>query len=417
MPGDGFVTRGLDSPNFLQDPTMVLAIDAAFSTPNETLRPSTFECSTGTCTWPIYTTLGVCQQCQDVSFRLEYVEKGDRNLTRPQWGAGAQGASGYRLEDIFLIGTLPTDGQNGNGTVTSLSLIPVETFNIPIFPGPFVDSTAFKNATLPIADFYVAYTRGGFAAALKNDTPSLVECLLTWCAKAIEAKSMNGTLYETVVNTTTIQAESADAYGYPPVTAEFGPNATLRIANGTTQLLRDRIIANLPRYFNQDPAYDFVPLPGIWDFLDTPPYDFGTYLSNVTQAISNNLKSRSLGTRPVEGTAWSSERFVQIQWAWITLPVTSLVCSFILICATIVQGRSSKTLVWKSSALATLLHGLSEDTRALIDPSLSLSQIEATSEELRVCLSTEGQNARLVAVDDRRAGEPQSSIRLRGRVS
>jgi hypothetical protein len=213
----------------------------------------------------------------------------------------------------------------------------------------------------------------------------------------IDSRIANGVLQEKMLDTVVIQPQSLDNDTAWPITASFGSNSTFQILNGSTQLLRDWIMSDLPFYLDQDPAYDFELYAGIWKFHQIAPYDFGGHLSNLTKAITNDMKSRSSGTMPIEGIAWSSERFVEIRWAWIALPATSLVGSLALILATIVRGKKTKAPVWKSSSLATLLHGLTEETRNRIDQSSSSSQIEAMSKKLRVRLSSQDGSVRLRA--------------------
>ncbi|KAH7091082.1 hypothetical protein FB567DRAFT_264387 [Paraphoma chrysanthemicola] len=400
IPDRPFLTRGQSKSNS----PMGMAVDIAFNMPNDTRGPPPSTCPTGTCTWPTYSTLGVCHECQDVSFNLEYFcyntsatsNKMVQNLTRPQGGVLVNNPCGYIFKNWFLIGTDFSTFRNL--TITSLSAIAVSTFDSRDFR-PYANSTSYENATLPVANFYVAYTPGGPAAAMRNDTPILLECLLSWCAKTIEMKSTNGTISEKVVESTIITTNTSDKFGYAPVTATFGSNTTFKIDNGSTQVLRDRILSNLPLYLYQDPQYEFGPTPGLWNFHQVAPYDFNPYLSLVTNAITHNLQSRSSNTVPVEGIAWRSERFVRVQWAWITLPAVSLAGSLILICATILKSRRNHAPVWKSSSLATLLHGLSEETRALVDSKSTLSQAEAVSAKLQVRLSPRGEHARLIATD------------------
>jgi hypothetical protein len=382
------------------DPSMSAAIDGAFNTPDIPIRPSTATCSTGNCTWPLYPTLGVCHDCQDVSHLLEYFCKNHTSLDIAAMAGGASNPCGFRVNNTFVTGSI---GDVGFPHVTSLTTYIVDTFNASLTFGatgaPFWNTTMFSNSTLPIADFYIGYTPGGPPAVLRNETPVLVECLLTWCAKTLEARFENGALKESVVGSITIQPDTMDDTGSSPVVAVLGSNATFTIVNQTTQSLRDWILFDLPPDLSQDPEFPFVPNVGMWQFHQVPPYDLDSHLSNLTTAITNNMKSRVSGTVPIEGTAWMSERFVQVRWEWITLPAVSLVGSLILICATVLEGRKKNAPVWKTSSLATLLHGLSEDTQKSIDPEISSSQTEAVSTKLRVRLSSGRGNARLVAID------------------
>ncbi|KAH9861755.1 hypothetical protein J1614_011508 [Plenodomus biglobosus] len=376
-----------------RDPSMTPTIDAAFNTPDLDARPSRSTCSTGNCTWPIYSTLGICHQCEDVSSLMQYICK---NHTVLDNGADP---CGYKINNTLVVGLT---GRPGFRVVNSLFTGLVNPLKTPPIYSASADfnSTMFRNSTLPIVDFYVGYTPGGPAAVLRNATPVLLECQLTWCAKTLRAQSINGALQESVLNSITIQPDRKEDYGNSDFAASLGPNATFTITNGTTQLLRGWISENMPPSLSQKPEHAFEPSPGIWRFHQTEPYDINPYLANITTAMTNNLKSRGCGPGTVlrEGTAWTVERFVQVRWAWITLPAASLLGSLILISTTMMSGHRSGTPNWKSSALATMLHGLSEETRKCLDPDMPSSLMEAVSRNLNVQLSSGKDHMRLVAV-------------------
>jgi len=391
IPGNAPISRKLWS-GTSSDPTMSAVIDAAFNTPEVGIRPSTAMCPTGNCTWPSYSTLGVCGECQDTSTLIEYHCKNNTVLASGSSSSPALDPCGFKVNETFLVGST---GLVGSRIVTSLTTLIVNTSNTPSRFGPFANTTRFPGATLPIADFYVGYTPGGPAAVMRNETPVLIECLLTWCVKTLQAQVNNGDLKESILDTITIQPDSYNAPS--PIVATLGSNATFNIVNQTTEIFRDWVISNLPPMLSQNPEFPWGSYTGIWNFHQVPPHDFKGHLSNLTRAITNNLKSREVGTVPIAGTAWTMEKIVQIRWAWISLPAISLIGSLVLICATILEGRRTNAPVWKSSSLATLLHGLSEETQKRIDPELSSSQTEAMSTKLRVRLSTLKGDARLVA--------------------
>lgn len=160
-----------------KDPTMSLAIDSAFDSPDIDPRPSTSICPTGNCTWPTYSTLGVCHECQDVSDLLQYICQNNTSLKYAGGSGGAANPCGFRVNNTFIVGS---SGTAGYRKVTSLSTFIVQTFIGLDALGPFFNTTVYANATLPIADFYIGYTPGGPSAVLRNDTPPvLLECLLT----------------------------------------------------------------------------------------------------------------------------------------------------------------------------------------------------------------------------------------------
>ncbi|RYN99288.1 hypothetical protein AA0120_g1698 [Alternaria tenuissima] len=283
-------TRRLGFDNNNRDPTMTLAIDTVLNTPEIAMRPSTAQCSTANCTWPSYATLGVGHTCQDVSYLLQYICENNTKLALPQQAVSAVDPCGYKVNDTFVTGV---EGNLGFRKVTSLSTLVVETFDFESSGNHFWNTTAFHNSTLPILDFYIAYTPGGPEAALRNQTPVLLECLLTWNVHTIDSRIVNGMLQERVLDTVVVQPQSLDNSTAWPITASLGSNNTFQILNGTTQLLRDWILSDFPFYLDQDPAYDFELYSGMWNFHQIPPYDFESHISNLTKAITNDMKSRS----------------------------------------------------------------------------------------------------------------------------
>jgi hypothetical protein len=89
-------------------------------------RSSTATCSTGNCTWPLYPTLGVCHDCEDVSHLLEYFCKNHTSLDIAAIPRGALDPCGFRVNNTFVVGL---DGDLGFRQATSLSTVFVDTFN------------------------------------------------------------------------------------------------------------------------------------------------------------------------------------------------------------------------------------------------------------------------------------------------
>lgn len=78
----------------------------------------------------------------------------------------------------------------------------------------------------------------------------------------------------------------------------------------------------------------------------------------LLRASSNSHDQIVAGIKVFEGMPWSMEQLVDMRWEWISFPALLLVGGLILLSATVAQSRKNKTLAWKSSALALLLHGL-----------------------------------------------------------
>ena len=75
-------------------------------------------------------------------------------------------------------------------------------------------------------------------------------------------------------------------------------------------------------------------------------------------------QSDSRGNLPdtiATGIALKAETYVHVRWAWIALPVLDLLAAVIFLLVTIIRASRERIPVWKSSSLATLFTGLTED--------------------------------------------------------
>lgn len=86
------------------------------------------------------------------------------------------------------------------------------------------------------------------------------------------------------------------------------------------------------------------------------------HLDNLATEFSNIIRSSKASIEMVPGLATYLVRVVEVRWPWLSLPLGLLVFTLIFLIATIVRSSSEQEVgVWKTSAVATLLHGLPDD--------------------------------------------------------
>ncbi|KAF2652311.1 hypothetical protein K491DRAFT_664029 [Lophiostoma macrostomum CBS 122681] len=376
-----------------------VAIDTVLMTNDIATRSAPSLCQTANCTWPFYSTLGLCHKCQDVSYLLEHTSCKEEVLPWAQVQTEVRRPCGYTLNNTFAVGRTAQGLETDRRQVVSLSTFIVGN---DATPGPNIsvwNTTVFHNMSLPIADFYVAYTPGGPSEVLKNATPVLQECVINWCSKVMQSAHFGGLLHDEVVETFPLDPGSQpgfiyDIYGHSPLSFSGPDNRTVAIGNGTTNALRAMIVEDIPQVLSQLTDFAFVEYTS-WNFHQVAPYDIKPFLNNLTTYVSDTFRSVTNATEMVKGTAWAPEQFVSIRWEWIALPVLLLFSSLLLVLVTIFKSRRGGTAAWKSSVLATLLHGLTDDVRDKFDPRLSPSEIEVISRRLRVKLKTDGGNTNI----------------------
>ncbi|KAL3454339.1 hypothetical protein BJX65DRAFT_300981 [Aspergillus insuetus] len=113
---------------------------------------------------------------------------------------------------------------------------------------------------------------------------------------------------------------------------------------------------------------------GIWAFQeeslgDTFVFDemlktgFKTVVSNIAASLTQCTFDVSDKSSAVTGTAYVSETYVHVQWAWLVLPASLLVLGNVFLALTILTNKRNLGSLWKSSAMALLYHGLEKVDR------------------------------------------------------
>ncbi|KAL9625452.1 MAG: hypothetical protein Q9160_000515 [Pyrenula sp. 1 TL-2023] len=122
-------------------------------------------------------------------------------------------------------------------------------------------------------------------------------------------------------------------------------------------------------------------------------------LESLANSMSDRIRSSANATQ-IRGTAYQSVTFIHVRWAWLALPVALITCACVLLVLMITLTSKPDSLLWKSSSLALLFHGL-EHQRAASAPAengpkherwatSTLSEMEDTATKLRVQLLRDG---------------------------
>ncbi|ORY13277.1 hypothetical protein BCR34DRAFT_272798 [Clohesyomyces aquaticus] len=214
--------------------------------------------------------------------------------------------------------------------------------------------------------------------------------MLQWCVRTYEATYNDGTLEETLLKTVALQSIDSTNNGTGDDVFTINVDGkSFGVIENTTGFMEHAFRVDLPFIISSTERDNSGNLLGMWNFIQEQPYDINPYLVKVATAMTNAMRSRddANSTEAIQGIAWGQENFVEIRWVWMTLPEALLIANLIFVAATILTSRKDGTAAWKSSALATLLHGLSKEAREQFDPHISPSEVKALSRKLRVKLS------------------------------
>ncbi|OQE21121.1 hypothetical protein PENSTE_c012G06956 [Penicillium steckii] len=116
---------------------------------------------------------------------------------------------------------------------------------------------------------------------------------------------------------------------------------------------------------------------------------------NAITRLAAALTSQSMedSQYAVNGTAYVSDVYVSVQWPWLILPALLVLAGAVFLATTITLSRKSKLPLWKSSALASLYHGLDHTEK---DEYRTASIMEKTAKMEDVQLQFSEQNGRLM---------------------
>jgi hypothetical protein len=389
-------------------------------------------CGSSNCEWPAFQTLAMCHECKDISNLLTLgclTEDGNwsqsSNISTigvdPVWAAPNVTSCGWFLnatsdDRMLMTGymmntntTPPTPGE-----ALWISMFPL---HIPILKLSYWNgSYNFKSEaqSMPFQDIIYVMSNN-FSAIYTNEPPSAVECIYRWCVQTIEAQSKDGVYSETVLSSFTNDTIITDQWYFQHLGGLAHSRHDIIITppdQNETFMVPDFVVDQTQADFNlympatlvglNSTAEPFLksenlPMPGFptpnvrpFDYAHWPkPNNASDYAGRLATALTmlvRNYPDSSLTVRGYGGL----ETYVHIQWAWVTLPLIVILGTLILLMYTVVTGPSrGEGRIWKTSLLASLLHGMGEDSRRDFGNAWELSAMREKAQSSRVIFKPE----------------------------
>ncbi|KAF2403482.1 hypothetical protein EJ06DRAFT_471465 [Trichodelitschia bisporula] len=412
---------------------------------NPSVPPVNSFCPSGTCTWPKFDTLALCGACEDIGNLLTFdclYESGDWRSDQSSYLNSSYGVTwvdakgnptsktpagmscGYFLNatsdnPIMMTGYALSSNNSASKTVGQGLLMR----QLPLRHGLSTEtkwggSIHFPNTSQPIIDFITVATEDG-TSVYANKTPVAHECMLQWCVKTIAASSSNGEYKEEVVSTFVDGSGPLDGwhpffrdgivrqhYSLNVTLTPPGQNDTFWVSNLT--MFQQMVLFNLalPSYLTVDdpsttPILRYSNILRNYPALKKtpndpwlPPTNISQHFENMATSMDRALRSYPNTTEKVFGTG-SFETYVHIRWAWLTLPFIVLLLSSLFLFVTILEScRRRDVGIWKTSSLATLAYGLSDDAKDELGSSRSMLELIEKANGMEVS-AMPGENARL----------------------
>ncbi|KAH7083225.1 hypothetical protein BKA63DRAFT_146719 [Paraphoma chrysanthemicola] len=365
-------------------------------------------CPTSNCTWPPYDTLGMCSRCQDISSYLTFacIE------SRVDWTSDLKGGfgneasfsnattCGYFLNatsgsPVLMSGYVADPMSATNGEALMVRILPLTD---PLLKEPLYGngSIHFKQYRNTLTDVLIVSASDGTAASVyRNATPIAQECMMSWCVQRMQSSYHSGEyedkILDTYINTTagpwpwvaTIfgdeEGNGTDVSFLQEIEVNVSPvhDQTLSTVFGTRNRTHSAIVAGFSDIFPSSYTAVNGTAPPLlryktWssNFAWNRQLDFNPWLApnNVSRhmdrwasAMTNVIRSAP-SKRMLEGSSFSRETFISVEWAWLSFPMALLLFSLVFLISTLVKtSQDGEIGTWKTSAMPTLIYGLPHD--------------------------------------------------------
>ena len=320
-----------------------LALEAALDNYNQTsnddqiLQELNTNCSSGDCSWPRISTLGVCSDCTNVTSSIFTSCSNDTrcNYTLPN---GLKMITGDYGDTEFNITRSDCKGSNPTSYYQHWDDSFIDSLSVLMMEGYLIDQDPQQPAVQALA----------------------LECILYWCILGYDTSVNGGVLYQnitgkwhggTIVDDPGLKGNKyGDTYGdkelnmSPPrdqwadlgITQQTNFTAPVSVTANACGIINDAL-----RNFTF--STDFEAYPSIFNYLT----------SEMTNAFRADCNDR------VFGIANNLGLVTTVRWGWFALPAAAVSLTTVFL----IWVASEQTEVWKSSPLALLFYGLTDKDR------------------------------------------------------
>lgn len=351
---------------------------------HDTVQEMPVVCPTGNCTWPMFTSLGVCSQCVDLGDQLVNISKSDDDSINPIWVLPNE----HRMNgsNSFAIRNLQPEEM--------LAWQPLELYSLAKVEFLFWPDQNYTELPSPM------------------DIPKAFQCVLHHCVRAYNASMVSGKLTEDVTNVWPTNSTTADE---------------LRAASNLTALLSSNELN--PTYDGlfslQPPSGDSfsIEYPAAWVIAGWFQQHFTTWIkatetadNDVARGLNNSVMNhndpgpmmdsialsftRYMRTKADaethRGDALIQQTFVVVRWQWAILPVALLVLASAFMILTIAFSWRRDIPTWKSSIIPSLVYRL--DDKIANDIARNgpiLDRLENEAKRQKVVIVPDGRSWRL----------------------
>jgi hypothetical protein len=354
------------------------------------------DCPSGDCSFPVFSSLGICSSSLNVTDRLR---KNGMCLT------AEAGVCNFTLDyDPMLRVTLVDDSTLGNARMTM--------------------SVASNFSSARLIDYgdsgIINIAMIWFSEGAEYNIHAF-DTVLYWCVRGYQSSVQSFVLNQNITAVwygTEATIGPSEEY-YPPWWQSSGRGqatggsriftppqdqwAALNLKTPTNFTVDDYTSRGLKNWLNESfngveygddsgTSRDWA-MGLLWETLWwVQGQDMGHFFESATMEMSDALRRTCPKNISVIGTAFNVATVLEVQWVWLAYPAAVVVLTSFLLISTMMDSRQCRTMVWKANILPLVFHKLSPDLERGLPENYAedIKVMEKASQNIRVKLEREG---------------------------
>lgn len=356
-------------------------------------NPLASKCTSSTCDFPGFITMGVCSHCEDLSAKTKQVCG-----PVPPWISGtshllweeAHSNCNYTLPDGTVLRSQNSGGSDASNNETANFVSSFVTV-MPDEGGPPENEPLIH--LYSIIDNRINY----WVQANKTvppPKPAISECSMWLCEQEFSPSHYIAT------DTSTRFPKASRSQELVVVNTNSSVPVTFSPPNGTDFLSKTPYImdpntvfslrSTLSSVFNvstttasHDFGLDFTPvLQGRG--IDSTIESFATSITNALRSASNPLSDG------ISGKAFRDESFIHVRWPWIILPISTTIGSIALLIGTLIMCHSQKVALWKDSVIPLMMGQLQTLPEHEVSHLRDVKKVNCLSKDINIYMAPGG---------------------------
>ncbi|TID18740.1 Carboxylic ester hydrolase protein [Venturia nashicola] len=363
-------------------------------------------CPSSNCTWPTFSSLGLCSSCVDVT-----------QFARQNWdcqsGANLSRTCIYRLPSSQFNYTYINYSLNNSAR---LYYEAGSELRQRIWTTRLDHTNSTDNAFQRVSRVIMSNANGSYVPGpSREQVEEAIECTFSMCVKEWDISVQQGKIsqkwrddVEQPFKTTMVLSSSGlvkSVYDVSPATIRGevytidGPDTLTSLAAAIEATVTGNITVE---YVNDTPVSTgktsldggSVSSSDLSNYFYTE-LDFRMAMANIATSVSSYI--RSLSNDTVIGESQTFETYIRVKWAWISFPAILVFGGVLLFFSAIVETSRRGVEVWKYSCLPLLFHsidsGAGTGAGGVVKRQMAtVEEMEAEAKRIRVRLSREDES-------------------------